>query len=107
MGKTYVIEHLDQELGQWSALEYQNIASECHAAGAKFMLSSTPASLKLPPALVETAGFSASQEGVEQLYAQSRQRVCLLDPAAKQELSPNDADEFDVFLFGGILGNFH
>jgi ribosome biogenesis SPOUT family RNA methylase Rps3 len=33
-----------------------------------------------------------------------KEKVCLLDPAAKEELSPKDAEKFDVFLFGGILG---
>lgn len=39
-------------------------------------------------------------------------RVCLLDPKAEKELSPEDFNEddagavgFDMFLFGGILGD--
>ncbi|GAA97814.1 uncharacterized protein L969DRAFT_629248 [Mixia osmundae IAM 14324] len=34
-----------------------------------------------------------------------KSKVCLLDPRAPQALSPADAAHFDVFLFGGILGN--
>ena len=33
------------------------------------------------------------------------QRVCLLDPKATKILSPSDADLFDCFLYGGILGD--
>lgn len=32
-------------------------------------------------------------------------RVCLLDPRAEKVLAPEDADAFDVFLYGGILGD--
>lgn len=32
-------------------------------------------------------------------------RVCLLDPRAPKELCPGDAELFDVFLYGGILGD--
>jgi ribosome biogenesis SPOUT family RNA methylase Rps3 len=35
----------------------------------------------------------------------SQSRVCLLDPRATKVLSPEDADLFDVFLYGGILGD--
>jgi carboxypeptidase D len=41
---------------------------------------------------------------VEAIFADQKSKVCLLDPAAKQELSPEDADIFEVYLFGGILG---
>lgn len=32
-------------------------------------------------------------------------RVCLLDPKAEKELSPEDGEAFDIFLYGGILGD--
>jgi ribosome biogenesis SPOUT family RNA methylase Rps3 len=32
-------------------------------------------------------------------------RVCLLDLRGEKELSPEDSQEFDVFIFGGILGD--
>lgn len=102
--KTYVVEHLDPELGQWSALEYKTIAKECSDAGAAFILSSVSPALQVPKHVQSTPGFCAEQRGVEELFASSKERVCLLDPAAAKELSPADGDEFDVFLFGGILG---
>ncbi|WRT65113.1 uncharacterized protein IL334_002055 [Kwoniella shivajii] len=35
----------------------------------------------------------------------NKDRVCLLDPRAEKVLSPEDSDLFDVFLYGGILGD--
>jgi ribosome biogenesis SPOUT family RNA methylase Rps3 len=32
-------------------------------------------------------------------------RVCLLDLRATEILSPKDTEEFDLFIFGGILGD--
>jgi ribosome biogenesis SPOUT family RNA methylase Rps3 len=102
--KTYIVEHLDDELGPWSELEYLTIAKESHQAGAKFCLSSVPENLVLPEKLKTAPGFTADGRSVEVLYAQDKSRVCLLDPSATQELSPEDGSRFEVFLFGGILG---
>jgi ribosome biogenesis SPOUT family RNA methylase Rps3 len=104
--KTYIVEHLDDELGPWSELEYVTIAKESHQAGAKFCLSSIPPSLVLPEALKAVPGFTADGRSVETLYAEDKARVCLLDPSATKELSPKDGQVFDVFLFGGILGSW-
>lgn len=103
---TFVVEHLDPELGPWSALEYACIARESHAAGARFLLSSVSPSLQLPPDLASTQGLQVDQRGVEEIFADRKSKVCLLDPAAQDELSPADGEQFEVFLFGGILGVF-
>jgi ribosome biogenesis SPOUT family RNA methylase Rps3 len=104
--KTYVVEHLDEELGPWSELEYLAIAKESHEHGANFCLSSVAPSLELPATLKNVQGFTADPRSVEVLFAESKTRVCLLDPAATKELAPTDGQDFDVFLFGGILGEF-
>jgi ribosome biogenesis SPOUT family RNA methylase Rps3 len=103
-GKTYIVEHLDPELGPWSTLEYHAIATETAQAGSKFCLSSVPKSLELPQKLMNTPSLSIEHRSVEEIYRDQKDRICLLDPAAKLELSPDDAAHFDVFLFGGILG---
>ena len=102
--KTYVVDHLDLELGPWSALEYQAIAAETSKIGSNFRLTSVHDQLTLPRELLNTAGFTVDNRSVEEVYGPQKNRVCLLDPAAGLELSPDDAKQFDVFLFGGILG---
>lgn len=102
---TYVVEHLDPELGPWSALEYACIARESRAAGARFLLTSVPASLQAPEDLAKTEALEVERRSVEEIFADRKSKVCLLDPAAKTDLSPADGDQFEVFLFGGILGD--
>ncbi|GAW21494.1 hypothetical protein ANO14919_110150 [Xylariales sp. No.14919] len=106
--KTYIVEHLDPELGPWSELEYVAIARETARAGGTFVLSSIPPELaaKLPEKLTAEPAFRADTKGVEELYpGDLRKRVCLLDPRAEKDINPDDRELFDVFLFGGILGD--
>lgn len=103
---TYIVEHLDPELGPWSELEYITVAKESHKSGNTFLLSSLPPTLDLPAALTSLPALKTETRGVEELYADRKDRVCLLDPAAAEDLSPEDGERFDVFLFGGILGAF-
>ncbi|KAM3533926.1 hypothetical protein MY4038_002804 [Beauveria bassiana] len=101
--KTIIVEHLDPELGPWSELEYKCIAKESHERNSDFILSCLPDGFKVPDTLANSPAFKAEHRGVEELYADTKNRVCLLDPAAAKDLSPEDGDNFDVFLFGGIL----
>ncbi len=117
---TFIIEHLDPELGPWSALEYRTIARECHQSHNRFVLSSVSDELigggseglrgmrdvVAEPGRVERAGVEelfpgAAGDGKE---IGGRSGVCLLDPQAERELSPEDGEVFEGFLFGGILG---
>lgn len=108
--KTYIVEHLDPELGPWSELEYVAIARETARAGGTFVLSSMPPALaaSLPAKLAAEPALRAETRGVEELYPGEggQKRVCLLDPRAEKDISPDDKALFDVFLFGGILGEF-
>lgn len=105
MAKTYVVEHLDPELGPWSALEYTAIAQESYATGATFILSSVPESVELPIEFGSLSNFHVERRKSEEIYAEKKSKVCLLDPKAETELKPSDGAQFDVFLFGGILGD--
>lgn len=110
--KTYIVEHLDTELEEWSSREYASIATESHKANSKFYLTSVPQELVLPERLQGLVGLTVEHKSVEELYKEEdgkggfvpSKRVCLLDPAAKEELRPSDGEKFDIFLFGGILG---
>ncbi|KAI9734946.1 MAG: hypothetical protein M1834_002026 [Cirrosporium novae-zelandiae] len=103
--KTIVIEHLDPELGPWSAKEYENITKESSNDGWNFILSLSPQEIEMPPTLKESPSCKFEHHSVESLFADKKDSVCLLDPAAENELCPNDADQFNIFLFGGILGD--
>ncbi|KAG9250482.1 SAM-dependent RNA methyltransferase [Emericellopsis atlantica] len=103
--KTFIVEHLDPELGPWSELEYIAIAKESQATNTAFILSSLPDGFRVPTALQDVEAFTAEKRGVEELYAGKKEKVCLLDPAAAKDLCPEDGDAFEAFLFGGILGD--
>ncbi|PNS19517.1 Protein arginine N-methyltransferase SFM1 [Sphaceloma murrayae] len=103
--KSFVVEHLDPELEEWSSLEYTAIARESETAGCLFYLSSVSPKLKVPSSLQNSEATRVEQRSVEEIFASAKDRVCLLDPAAKTELSPADGKDFDTFLFGGILGD--
>ena len=85
-------------------LEYRSIAQESAKAGVKFYLSSVPKIMSLPPEIRDLESLIIEHSSVEELFQEDKGRVCLLDPAATSELSPEDGANFDVFLFGGILG---
>jgi ribosome biogenesis SPOUT family RNA methylase Rps3 len=102
--KIYIVEHLDPELETWSSFEYASIARESHAAKSKFYLTSVPTTLKLPSNLQGIEGLNVENQSVEELFKERKSKVCLLDPSASVELSPEDGDVFEIFLFGGILG---
>lgn len=102
---TFIVEHLDPELEDWQALEYNCISEESQVAGSDFLLSGLTSSFD-SAAKLQIPQTSKSQKTVETLYpsAEQRQKVCLLDPKAEKDLSPEDGAMFDAFLFGGILG---
>lgn len=103
---TIIVEHLDPELEEWQSLEYTCIAEECAAAGFNFLLSGLPSISSIASQLSLPAS-NLTYQSVEKLYStdEQRRKVCLLDPKAEQDLSPDDGEAFDVFLFGGILGD--
>ena len=104
LSQSFVIEHMDPELGPWSALEYAAIATESAETGDKVYLSGIPSSLEIPSELRSLKALKVQYQSVAEIYGKGNPRVCLLDPGAATELSPGDAEKFDVFLFGGILG---
>lgn len=104
---TVIVEHLDPELEEWQVLEYKCITDECASSTPKwqFLLSGLPNPADVAKQL-GVSGNIVTQESVESRYSQEKKsRVCLLDPKATKDLEPEDGDVFDVFLFGGILGD--
>ncbi|KAF8801248.1 DUF431-domain-containing protein [Phlegmacium glaucopus] len=124
---TYVIEHMEEDeetpkaIPPWVELEYAHMrmlaGPDAHVqftnlskSSSDFLVSafksSTAASSESHCSLSQ---FSCHQMGVLDLMHASDillEKVCLLDPKAEKELSPEDGDgRFQWFLFGGILGD--
>ncbi|AOW01894.1 SAM-dependent RNA methyltransferase [Yarrowia lipolytica] len=103
---TFVIEHMEEGFSDWVKLEYAAIASD--VGSDKFYLSSLPKGTELPEILIkaEVQGTETEITKFETVIPSfDKSRVCLLDPSAEETLSPEDGDKFDIFLFGGILGD--
>lgn len=99
---TFIVEHMDPELEAWQVLEYSTIAKECVESSSQFILSG------LPKAVPELSQVEQSPQSVDDLVSSAKipkERVCLLDPRGESDLAPEDGDKFDVFVFGGILGD--
>lgn len=99
---TFIVEHMDPELEHWQLLEYSTIAQECAASNSQFILSG------LPKVVPELTLVEQSPQSVDDLVSAAnipKERVCLLDPRGESDLAPEDGDKFDVFVFGGILGD--
>lgn len=56
------------------------------------------------PHEIEGKGVNFVKESINDLKIPLK-RICLLDSEASEEMSSEDAEKFDYFLFGGILGN--
>lgn len=105
---TIFVEHLDPELEEWQILEYNCIANESNAQNWDFMLLGLK-DLSNAKRLLDVPDRALSATTAEDIYSanssRDKQRVCLLDPKATQDLAPEDGELFDTFLFGGILGD--
>lgn len=89
----FIIEHLEPKLWKWCVIEYAHISQMVGRENCWFtnIRSSRLASHgKVIPKSVTTLNL---------------ENVCVLDPEAPKTLTPEDAQQFDYFVFGGILGN--
>lgn len=100
---TFIVEHLDPELEAWQLLEYNTISKECKPAS-RFLLSGLP-SPNTNPGLSSVEQTSTSVDALVASAGIPKERVCLLDPKGEKDICPEDGDDFDVFVFGGILGD--
>jgi ribosome biogenesis SPOUT family RNA methylase Rps3 len=92
----FVIEHMEEELSEWCIAEYSHISSIVGKSHVVFTNVAAADIKRLQPSGEATAK-KASEFHLK--------RACILDPKAKAMLSKKDAQEFDYFIFGGILGN--
>lgn len=89
----YIIEHLEPEVYDWCMLEYAHIASFVGKENLLFTNVTGSELMKLGSVDVHSA------------KEMSFDNACILDPEAKEELTPETAKKFDNFIFGGILGD--
>jgi ribosome biogenesis SPOUT family RNA methylase Rps3 len=89
----FVIEHLEPKVFKWCVLEYAHI-SKWVGKQNLFFTNTRSAALKkfgkVEPKSVQKLRF---------------EKACVLDPEAKQELTPAIAKKYNYFIFGGILGD--
>jgi len=97
MNKIFVVEHLEPRVWEWCKFEYENISEIVGKSNLIF----TNIQKKNP--FLESFGKTEKKRIFE--LGLDEQRLCILDPAGKEVLKPEDAKKFDYFIFGGILGD--
>uniref|UniRef100_A0A060SYL2 ARAD1A17776p n=1 Tax=Blastobotrys adeninivorans TaxID=409370 RepID=A0A060SYL2_BLAAD len=106
MAPKYIIEHMEEGVSDWVRLEYLQIVRD--VGSDNLWLAGVKPGLEMPKEFVEAGVQHTTKDVLEfgQLDPNfDKSRVCLLDPSATEEFSPEDRDRFDYFLFGGILGD--
>lgn len=88
----FIVEHMEEELFPWCMIEYKRI---CRTVGHENFVVTNLATVQ---------EYISEAQSILSLGIPF-DRICLLDSEATQELSPEDAQDFDYFLLGGILGN--
>ncbi|ODV90237.1 hypothetical protein CANCADRAFT_147932 [Tortispora caseinolytica NRRL Y-17796] len=97
-----VIEHLEAGVSDWVKLEYREISNL--VGSENFTLSSVPQET-LDAFPEELEDIQRTTKDVRNIEGIDPAKVCLLDPKADVDLSPDDASQFEWLLFGGILGD--
>src|SRR5574341_1487627 len=90
---TFVIEHLEPKVFEWCKLEYKHISKW---VGRKNLLFTNTKST-----LLKKFGKVESRS-IKKLRFD---KACVLDPEARQTLTPEIAKKYNYFIFGGILGD--
>ena len=101
----YIIEHMEEGFSEWVILEYTQIIKDIGKDN--LILTSLPPSTTekdIPKRLLELGLQWTTKECVDIDGGIDKSKVCLLDPAAETDLTPQDESKFDYFVFGGILG---
>ncbi|BEJ17602.1 hypothetical protein CspHIS471_0610030 [Cutaneotrichosporon sp. HIS471] len=117
-GFKYIIEHMEEDdmgthaLPEWVRLEYahmlQLVGASSNVCFTSLSTSSIPPLKEYLMQKPEGSKAILSTEPILSFLGQDgipKTRVCLLDPRAEAAICPEDGDKFDVFLYGGILGD--
>jgi len=96
MKQIYIIEHLEPKIGRWTLIEYAHISKIVGKRSLWFT------NIKHRSKKLEKLG-KCFKESIKEMNLKN---ACILDPEAKQLLSPVEAKNFNYFIFGGILGDY-
>lgn len=92
----YIIEHMEEEISEWCLIEYKHISTFLEDGKLIFTNVKNPNDKEILSKLGNTM-----EESITELAFNNS---CVLDPEAKDILSPKD--DFDYLIFGGILGDY-
>jgi ribosome biogenesis SPOUT family RNA methylase Rps3 len=126
-GSELILEHMEEDdestraLPEWVKLEYSHMLTLTAPNSSVHFTSLSQSSIPpLEEYLASKASGSSSTSTSTNVNAGAHpepiltfleqqnipaSRVCLLDPRAEKVLAPEDGENFDVFLYGGILGD--
>lgn len=93
----FVIEHLELKLGKWVKFEYENISKIVGKPNLIFT------NIRRRSAFLDSIGQTEKKRIFE--LGIPDEKICILDPEAKEILKSEDSNKFDYFVFGGILGD--
>lgn len=101
---------MEQGFTQWVTLEYAQIIKD--VGKENLFLVSLPkdtTEADIPNELLELGLQWTTEDIVPYLTSQNdvtdKSQLCLLDPRAEIDLQPTDIENFNYFIFGGILGD--
>lgn len=94
----YIIEHLEDEVWDWCILEYAHMSE---VVGKKNLIFTNVPEEEHPK--ISHLG-EVRKESVKQMDLDLK-RCCLMEMITDEKLTPNDKNNFDYLIFGGILGD--
>lgn len=94
----YIIEHLEPKLWPWALIEYKHISKLVSRSNLWFTNIKDKKEAGKLKGYGEIIPVSVSKLNLR--------HACILDPEAKQTLTPKSAKQFNYFIFGGILGDY-
>jgi ribosome biogenesis SPOUT family RNA methylase Rps3 len=92
----FIIEHLEEELYEWCKIEYESISKIVGKESLYFT------NIKEKDINYLQKLGKVFKESVKKLKFEN---ACILDPEAKETLTPNNSKKLSFFIFGGILGD--
>ena len=106
----YVIEHMETEISEWVRNEYTRMMSD--VGGSRLMFTNMKPGVNCSDYTSPEMAFLSKATLVATTFAEfhdakhgNRTKAVLLDERSECILCPQDAGQFEYFLFGGILGN--